>query len=250
MENIADFACPPQAVASATVLPLASSRHTKVFVAIVFGLAAMGAVSTAFSSASAAPPSASILLGAYGFMIFAQLMWLRFIQRAMRQQGHSVHAFFGPAWSLAQLGADVLYAALACALVFAISAGMSVLLPDAQPQLKGLAPTGLAGYALWLCMAITAGACEEVAFRGYFPRQLGVLAAKPWLAVLGQAALFGIAHSYQGMSATLVIMVTGLVLGLLAAWRGNIRACILAHAAVDILAGVLGYYVSRSPAPN
>jgi hypothetical protein len=56
--------------------------------------------------------------------------------------------------------------------------------------------------------------------------------------ILGQAVALGIAHGYEGAGAVLRIVVFALAMGILAQWRGNIRAGILAHAAWDILAGL------------
>ncbi len=58
-------------------------------------------------------------------------------------------------------------------------------------------------------------------------------------AVLGQALVFGLMHSYQGWKQTVVIGVLGVLYGTLAAWRKNLRANMLAHARSDVWEGWL-----------
>jgi membrane protease YdiL (CAAX protease family) len=57
--------------------------------------------------------------------------------------------------------------------------------------------------------------------------------------------VFGLAHAYQGWKAVVVISVLGVLYGLLAAWRRNLRANIVAHAASDIWEGWLKFAIWR-----
>ena len=56
-----------------------------------------------------------------------------------------------------------------------------------------------------------------------------------------QAALFGIAHAYQGLWSVLAIAAYGVVFGALALWRGSLRAGMVAHAVTDVLLGLGGH---------
>jgi hypothetical protein len=47
-------------------------------------------------------------------------------------------------------------------------------------------------------VAITAGICEEIVYRGYLQRQLSAFTGSLPIAVCLQAAIFGAAHLYQG----------------------------------------------------
>jgi Type II CAAX prenyl endopeptidase Rce1-like len=63
-----------------------------------------------------------------------------------------------------------------------------------------------------------------------------------WLGKKAEERLiFGLAHSYQGWKAVLVISVLGMLYGVLAALRGNLRANIIAHASTDIFEGWLKF---------
>lgn len=53
--------------------------------------------------------------------------------------------------------------------------------------------------SLWIVMALSAGFCEELIFRGYLQRQISDLTDSAVAAVLLQALLFGLAHGYQGI---------------------------------------------------
>jgi membrane protease YdiL (CAAX protease family) len=99
-------------------------------------------------------------------------------------------------------------------------------------------PRGGFEIALWIGLSASAGICEEFTFRGYFQRQFAALTRRPWLGLGLQAVLFGVAHSYEGISSTAAITVYGAVLGGVAAWRGNLRAAIMAHVFTDLAMGV------------
>jgi len=51
--------------------------------------------------------------------------------------------------------------------------------------------------------------------------------------------VFGLFHAYQGWINVVVISVLGILFGVLAAWRGNLRANIVVHAWADIWGGWL-----------
>lgn len=93
---------------------------------------------------------------------------------------------------------------------------------------------------LWLGVSISAGICEEVVFRGYFQRQFEVFARSKWIALFLQAALFGIAHGYQGVESCVKIVVFGTLYGFVAIWRKSLRPGMIAHAGSDILSGIFG----------
>jgi membrane protease YdiL (CAAX protease family) len=91
--------------------------------------------------------------------------------------------------------------------------------------------------------SVTAGVCEEMAFRGYLQRQLQALSGSVVLAVLGQGLVFGLFHSYQGWKNVIVISVLGVLYGALAAWRRNLRINIVTHAWTDVWEGWLKFVV-------
>jgi membrane protease YdiL (CAAX protease family) len=98
---------------------------------------------------------------------------------------------------------------------------------------------------VWILVSITAGFTEELQSRGYLQQQFHALSGSIVVAVLGQAAVFGLMHSYQGWKQVMVISVLGVLYGALAAWRRNLRANMIAHAWSDVWEGWLKMVVLR-----
>ena len=98
-----------------------------------------------------------------------------------------------------------------------------------------LLPTTLSESIGWSVVAITAGICEEIVYRGYLQRQLWAFTGSLPIAVCLQAVIFGAAHLYQGWKPGVAIVVVGFILGSVAAWRRSIIPGIIAHAILDIL---------------
>jgi uncharacterized protein len=120
-----------------------------------------------------------------------------------------------------------------------------VLGPSSAKTVDSLLPHSLVEVLLWVGLSITAGFCEEIAFRGYLQRQFRALSGSIVIAVLAQALVFGAAHSYQGWKSVVVISVLGALYGVLAAWRRNLRVNIVSHAATDIWEGWLKQVMFR-----
>ena len=110
-----------------------------------------------------------------------------------------------------------------------------------------LATASPVSFALWIVLVawLTAGLGEELLFRGFLLDRLMRLRGmrgRKWPAAIIQAAIFGLPHLYQGWGGVLVTASVGLFLAWLRfANRGNLWACILAHAAVDTIMLTLAY---------
>lgn len=106
------------------------------------------------------------------------------------------------------------------------------------PLLRMLLPRTARERAAFTGLSITAGAGEELAYRGYTISLLAPLLGPFWAAALS-SAVFGVLHVYQG---TWGIARTA-VLGGLLAWgflaSGSLWPPMLAHAALDVLAGTV-----------
>lgn len=113
-------------------------------------------------------------------------------------------------------------------------------LGDAAPLL----PTSASEQRIFRALALTAGTCEEVLFRGYL---LWYLAAGigTWPAMFLGAALFGVAHSYQGAKGTLKTGIGGLVLVVLYRATGSLLWPMMLHAAMDLQGGAIGGLIQR-----
>ncbi|MGH9773525.1 MAG: CPBP family intramembrane glutamic endopeptidase [Candidatus Acidiferrales bacterium] len=95
---------------------------------------------------------------------------------------------------------------------------------------------------IWILVAVSAGICEELVFRGYLQEIFKRWTGMAWLAVVLQALIFGSAHSYQGISNMAVITGLGLIFGFLAYWRRSLRPGMILHTGIDSLSG-LAYFV-------
>jgi membrane protease YdiL (CAAX protease family) len=95
----------------------------------------------------------------------------------------------------------------------------------------------------WL-VSFTAGACEEIFFRGFL---IWFLAAwmGPLLAVLLSSVLFGSGHIYMGWAQAPKTALVGLVLSFIALSSASLLPAMVLHAALDWNSGELGYRVLR-----
>ena len=94
-------------------------------------------------------------------------------------------------------------------------------------------------------LAITAGFCEELIFRGSLQRQFHAATRSVAIGVVAQGILFGCAHGYQGVKLMIVLSLYGSLFGVLAAWRGSLRPGMMTHAWQDLLAGFVGRIAMR-----
>ncbi|WP_244932213.1 type II CAAX endopeptidase family protein [Nocardioides sp. W7] len=77
---------------------------------------------------------------------------------------------------------------------------------------------------------------EEYVFRGYLTQAFGGLVRSPWLAVLGPALLFALAHGAQDPPVFFDRFAFGVVAGLLVVWTGGLEAGIAMHVLNNFLA--------------
>ena len=114
---------------------------------------------------------------------------------------------------------------------------------SAVKTVDSLLPKSLMEIVVWIGVSLTAGICEEMAFRGFLQKQFHALTGNIAAAVVAQGLVFGLFHAYQGWRNVAVIAVLGMLLGALAAWRGNLRVNILSHAWTDIWEGWLKFAI-------
>ena len=117
--------------------------------------------------------------------------------------------------------------------------------PDQAKKIDILLPETILENLLWVGVSISAGICEEIVYRGYLQRQFLALTGSPIIAVLAQGIIFGVGHAYQGAKQVVVITVLGLLFGLLAWWRKNLRPGIIVHAWADIFGGWIERLIAK-----
>ena len=104
-----------------------------------------------------------------------------------------------------------------------------------------LAPHSFPELALWMVVSLAAGTCEEFIFRGYLQRQLTSWVQAAPVAIGVTSLLFGCLHFYQGTAGVLQVTALGLIYGIVAAWRGNLRSVMIAHFLQDAITGTAIY---------
>ncbi len=87
-------------------------------------------------------------------------------------------------------------------------------------------------------VSLTAGFTEEVVFRGFLVRAVEAASGSILVGVAAAAAVFGVSHRYQGWGGAARAGALGAVLTAPLLVLGSIVPAILAHALLDLLAGL------------
>lgn len=103
-------------------------------------------------------------------------------------------------------------------------------------SLEGMRPNNLIERAFWIATSISAGISEEIVFRGYLQKQLSGWTSYESVGILGQAAIFGLVHGYQGWKNMALVFILGAIFGTAVFLRRGLRANMIAHAIMDALA--------------
>jgi membrane protease YdiL (CAAX protease family) len=141
---------------------------------------------------------------------------------------------------LPELGNGFLTYIGGCAVMLAIGLAirpMHLLRPKGVVQ--AIAPHSPWELVLWMLVSVTAGLCEEFVFRGYLLRQVTRWFGSPAIAIGVTAILFGCMHFYEGTGAVIEIAGLGVLYGIVAARRGNLRSVIVAHFLQDAITGLI-----------
>ena len=230
-------------------VPIVSTGHFAGFLLIGAGVAALGfmaqqAPSTDAAHAGQLAPHGQALR-VYLTAICMDWALLYYCWAGVRRRGGSFGTLSGGRWrSWRDVLTDIAIAIPFWIVWEAAAAGLGWLLgPSSAKTVDSLLPTSAVEVLAWAATCVTAGVCEEIGFRGYALRQLQGLTGSTALAVVGQGLVFGLFHLYQGWKNAVVIALLGMLFGLLAVWRGNLRVNILSHAMTDFWEGWLKFLV-------
>ena len=158
----------------------------------------------------------------------------------IRIRGVHLRDLIGGWWKSAKdVLMDLALAIVVWILWIGIQVGVSRMFPSAAKSMSALFPQTFLEVVLWVTTSLTAGFCEEVAFRGYFQKQFEAMTGSAAAGVVLQGILFGISHGYQGLRAIMMIILFGFLYGILAFWRKSLRPGMVLHAWSDIYAGYL-----------
>jgi uncharacterized protein len=170
-----------------------------------------------------------------------------FVWFGIRLRGIRLRELIGGSWPtvwsvLRDLGIAVLYL-IAANLVLSALGWLLKVTPGAG--IRGILPNGPTEMVLWVMLALTAGICEEILFRGYFQRQFAALTKSTAAGLVLQGLAFGAAHGYQGVKYMCIIAVYGCLFGLLAYWRRSLRPGMAAHFVQDSIGGLAGRHLLK-----
>ena len=218
---------------------LASRRHTVVFLAILAAVAAWGAASQQRFGGGATALSPAAKWATYVSTVVAELLLVRLVMVGIRRNGRTLRDLLGDlSTTPRRVVTDVLLAAGFLAASLVLSPLLGAALGIREDVARVIGPSGFAQTAAWILVCVAAGAGEEISFRGYLQGQFARMTSSMPAAVLLQAAVFTVAHSYQGWRPALVAGGYGLAFGALAAARKSLRPGILAHTLVDVVGGI------------
>jgi uncharacterized protein len=217
---------------------VAGPLHTAVLLLILTGISLLGYYSMNRTGTLEVPSRLRFYLPTiiWEWLVFGYIYW------GVRRHGKTFRDMAGERWKNGmEFLRDVIIAfgTWFIALLVLALVGRLLHATGSLEAARSIAPQGVLEDLTYLVLVVTAGICEETIFRGYLQRQFVAWFRNAPAGVLLSAILFGAGHIYQGVRAAIVIMVFGLIFGILAEARRNIRPGILLHAWQDGLAGFL-----------
>jgi len=169
----------------------------------------------------------------------AVLIWWLVARRAAADLGFTVSGRW-PFW----IGAGVVlaYATVGMRQIMAIRASAESR-TKVRRQLHGdvalIIPRTAPERRMFTALSLTAGFCEEVAYRGFLMWYLLLFLPMPVVLVLS-SAIFGFAHIYLGWWHVLRTGIVGLLLAAAYLLTGSLWVPIALHAVIDIVSGFAG----------
>lgn len=116
------------------------------------------------------------------------------------------------------------------------------------PLLERLLPRTTAERSVFVLLSLSAGIGEEIAFRGFLIPALETASGSRALAVVVSSLAFGMLHSYQRTGGVIRASTLGALLAIPLLVTGSLIPSIVAHALVDLIAGLLlADWLLRSP---
>jgi membrane protease YdiL (CAAX protease family) len=107
-------------------------------------------------------------------------------------------------------------------------------------HLERMLPHSRAEFVAFARLALTAGICEELLYRGYLTWYLSH--ALPWgFAVAASALAFGVGHAYQGLRGVAQTTLVGAFLGVVYYLSGSLFVAMAIHALMDLHSGHLAW---------
>jgi membrane protease YdiL (CAAX protease family) len=218
---------------------IAPAWHTILFIAIFVGLSVIGGF---FQHAVKQQPQVTAPRGSAvpGYISVVGMEWLLvlYVRMGVHKRGMRLRDLVGGRWATPQ---QVMKDIALGAGLWGVWIGLmnAHVLGSGTNAAQGLLPRGILENLAWIPVALSAGFCEEIAFRGYLQKQFQAITGSAAGAVLLQAIVFGIGHLYEGVGQAGRIMLFGVLFGRLALWRSSLRPGMIAHAWSDIFGVII-----------
>ena len=152
--------------------------------------------------------------------------------------GSSLYSVLGERWRsvgrfLRDAGIGALFLIVAIVVGSVLSQGIE------RSSARAMLPQTRNEILVWMALALTAGICEEALYRGYLQKQFSAMTRNVPTGIVLSAALFGLAHGYQGLGQALQIAVLGVLAGILAYWCKSVRPGMIEHTLQDVLGALI-----------
>ena len=249
LDTVSSDANTPSLLRPSTRSLIAPTWHTILFIAIFVGLSIAGgffqhAAKQHPQSAASATPKTGNAISGYMSVLLSEWLLVFYVRMGVHKRGVRLRDLVGGRWATPK---EVMKDIALGAALWAVWMGLmnAHVLGGGTNAAQALLPQGILESLAWFPLALSAGFCEELAFRGYLQKQFQALTGNLTVAVLLQSVVFGVAHGYQGWKNVVVITALGLLYGALAAWRGNLRANMISHAWSDFWEGWLKFLLFR-----
>lgn len=209
--------------------------HTALLVGLLVAVAVAGTVLTAHGVPTRAP-TGSPVFSAYLPTLLMEWSLFAYVVFVGGAAGEWRQRIGGKSAGRRRARGDLL-AALVCVLLIAMNHRVAFTLfgVGRAASTDAILPHSAFERAMWLAVVLSAAVCEEVVFRGYLLPQLARIARSVFIGIALQALLFGAAHLEQGPIHATLIAIDGALLGVSAVACGNLRACFLAHLAINLM---------------
>jgi membrane protease YdiL (CAAX protease family) len=225
---------------------IAPRWHLLVVLLAVLGFSALAALGAHSRNVTPHTPPQSMVSG-YTFAMVVEWLMVVLVLIGIRLRNVSLRDLIGGRWSNWQaVVRDLGIAALFFIASNIVSAILTRLLKiDPGHAIRDMLPHSGTEVALFLLLALTAGICEEIIFRGYLQKQFTAMLGNAGAAVVTQGILFAVFHGNQGLRFMVIIAMYGCLLGALAYWRRSVRPGMIAHFMQDGLVGLVAPYLFR-----
>lgn len=212
--------------------------HTALLVSLLLGFSVLGSLHHPSRALEQHHVSQYLLTLAWEWVLAALVLWGIRLRSVSLRQLLGVRRGTLQGWK-----EDFILAAAFWVAATIVLAALGILfklahLSSPEKTITQLAPQNAGQFLLWILLSISAGICEELAFRGYLLQQFAYLGRRISVGVLLSSLIFGVAHGYEGVSGMIAITVYGALFCVLAIRRGSLRAGMMAHAWHDIFSGI------------